>query len=321
MWSAVITPATRTVYSYGYTNFSRFLVMSGHSTDPWFYPIPENVLIYFLAHCFHVLQLKHSTIQTYLAGIRFNYLQQGFNNPLTAPNGLPFMRLQMLLKAVKKLQGAPSKLRYPIDAPLLKHLCSALMSGIFGPFTDRMLTAACTLAFFGFMRCGEFTASSTTFDPLVHLTIEDASFDSYCSKLLLFLKQSKTDIFRQGVIIPLFRTGSDICPIKAMLSYLEIRKKCGCSSKDPLFVTADGLILTRSRFLSMLKDLLGRLGYNQKEYTGHSFRIGAATTASKASVQDHLIKCLGRWSSDCYVRYIRTSESALKAAHEMIDKQ
>ena len=33
----------------------------------------------------------------------------------------------------------------------------------------------------------------------------------------------------------------------------------------------------------------------------HSFRIGAASSCSKAGIEDHLIKTLERWSSDCHI--------------------
>ncbi|CAC5393135.1 unnamed protein product [Mytilus coruscus] len=43
-------------------------------------------------------------------------------------------------------------------------------------------------------------------------------------------------------------------------------------------------------------------GFNPDHYNGHSLRIGAATTASKAHIEDHLVKVLGLWSSDSYCR-------------------
>ena len=36
------------------------------------------------------------------------------------------------------------------------------------------------------------------------------------------------------------------------------------------------------------------------KYAGHSYRIGAATTASLCGIQDSTIKMLGRWQSSAY---------------------
>jgi hypothetical protein len=63
-----------------------------------------------------------------------------------------------------------------------------------------------------------------------------------------------------------------------------------------------------------LKHILQCIGYNADVYNGHSFRIGAATTAASVHMEDHLIKVLGRWSSDTYCRYIRTPDSVLRDA-------
>ena len=105
------------------------------------------------------------------------------------------------------------------------------------------------------------------------------------------------------------------CPVKNMLTYLATRSSRGAQAADPLFTTEWGSPLSRKDFLSLLHQALSDLGYNHSQFNGHSFRIGAATSASHAAIPDHLIKTMGRWSSDCYVRYIRVPVPSLVRAH------
>jgi hypothetical protein len=60
-------------------------------------------------------------------------------------------------------------------------------------------------------------------------------------------------------------------------------------------------------------EILQFLGHNSDKYNGHSFRIGAATSVA-SKIEDHLIKVLGRWNSQCYTRYIHTPLSTIKQA-------
>ncbi|CAC5398830.1 unnamed protein product [Mytilus coruscus] len=113
-----------------------------------------------------------------------------------------------------------------------------------------------------------------------------------------------------GVDIQLHKLNHDSCPFKALHDYLIVRKTMfKFQNNSALFIDESGKALEREFFISKLKHLLGICGYNPQSFNGHSIRIGAATTAGKSNIEDHLIKTLGRWNSDSYCRYIRTSKN------------
>ena len=171
---------------------------------------------------------------------------------------------------------------------------------------------ACIVAFFGFLRCGEFTCKQT-FDPSSNLTVNDITSIS-AEQVTVRLKASKTDVFRKGVIIKLFKTDKNICPYKQLTRYINYRQRCGTQGENPLFVDENGEPLTRTVFVVKLKAALTHLGFDSNKYSGHSFRIGAVTSCSSNLVQDNMIKTSGRWKSDCYNRYIRTSNEDIRRA-------
>ena len=94
-----------------------------------------------------------------------------------------------------------------------------------------------------------------------------------------------------------------------MLTYLESRTPF--PTTGPLFTFQSGPFLTRGRLTNETRLLLSKGGLNSGEFAGHSFRIGAATTATSANLPPWLIKVFGRWSSDCFERYIKTPPSVL----------
>ena len=172
-----------------------------------------------------------------------------------------------------------------------------------------MLWAAATLCFFAFLRMGEAVAPSDSgFDPQ-YLAYGDVRVNSTHNPLWMevIIKRSKCDQFARGVKLFVGATGTDVCPVAAMLGYLVLRG----SSPGPLFLFTDGRPLTRDRFVSAIRIALGECGIDPSAYAGHSFRIGAATTAALRGLQDSLIKTLGRWESSAYSVYIRTPRSTL----------
>ena len=142
-----------------------------------------------------------------------------------------------------------------------------------------MLWAACCLGFFGFLRSGEFVAPAVgEFDPGQHLSFADISVDSSSNPrvLCIRIKQSKTDPFRQGVTIVLGRTDAQLCPMAAKLAYLALWGP----GEGPLLRYEDHRPPTRQRLVSALREAVFETGFQPSCYAGHSFRIGAATTAA-----------------------------------------
>jgi hypothetical protein len=277
--------------------------------------ISEDILIYFVAHCHSVLKLKYPTIKLYICGIRFHYLQAGVLNPFSTRTGSQLVRLHSVLNGVKRQTTTARKPRYPITFPVLSKMCDKLLAGTFSPYTDMMMLAAVSVAFFGFLRCGELTCHNS-FDPTTHLCMGDVTFRE--DHVQITLKKSKTDPFRQGVDIRLYTTNHPVCPYIFLHRYVSARLRNNATPTDPLFVTALGQPMNRRYFIQCTKDVLLAIGLQSDLYNGHSYRIGAATTCASHRIEDHLIKTMGRWNSDCYTRYIHTPPSAICAAQRTL---
>ena len=151
--------------------------------------------------------------------------------------------------------------------------------------------------------------SIKAYDALVHLSVQDISVDDSKNPSILHvrIKQSKTDPFRKGVDLYVGKTASQLCPVAAMLSYLCARGM----SPGPLFRFEDGKVLSRRQFVDAVRDGLSRAGIEEGNYCGHSFRIGAATTAAEKGIEDVIIKSLGRWESLTYLQYVKIPSSRL----------
>ena len=273
--------------------------------------ITEDHLIYFVTYCKNSLKLKWETIKLYLAGIRYHFLRAGHSDPLEGTN-----RLHYIMRGIKKSQRNISNNRLPITSEVLRQMCDLLTTGVFSPFIDLLLQCAFKTAFFGFLRCGEITCRlKNDYSNCVY--IRDIIVNSEANCYILRLRTSKTDPFREGVDISI-NENTVLQPVDTMIQYLKCRKEMGVNNDSPLFVESELCTspLTRDSFISFLRQLLTRLGYKDFQYCGHSFRIGAATSAAAAGVEDHVIQALGRWASDCYIRYIKTDRTIVRNAQE-----
>ena len=294
--------STKKTYGSGGKQYLNFCAL--YRPEGSILPADETVLIEFCT--FLAKSVKQKTIKTYLAAVRHFHIRAGFDLDFSK-----FPRLQLVLKGIKRVQGDSIRIRLPITTHHLRLFYFLLCISTTTNHDSLMIWAAMTLAFFGFLRLGELTCNSSHFSQDIHLCASDIVFVPNTSNpqyISVSLKASKTDPFRQGQIITIGATGELLCPVKALKKYLAARAVC---SLGPLFRYRSGKFLTKAELTSELRALLSRAGLNSNNYAGHSFRIGAATSAAAKDIPAWLIKVLGRWTSDCFQRYIQTPQSVI----------
>lgn len=296
-------PSTWRSYNSGIRHYITFCNQANRPAVP----TSEPTLLLFVSYLAS-RNLSYPTIKVYLAGIRSLHVATGydvtFHSQLTP-------RLHQVLKGIRKEKAStlPSRIRRPITRDIMSKIKAALLKSPHS-YHNIMMWAACCLAFFGFLRSSEFTIPTQSgYDPDVHLSPNDVAVDNRAMPRMIkvIIKQSKTDPFRQGVTLCLGKTDSQLCPVNALLPYLAVRG----NQEGPLFIMADGRRLTRQLFSDSLDNILASLCLDSGEYNTHSFRIGAATSASEAGIPDSTIMMLGRWQSNAYQRYIKTTPEKL----------
>ena len=94
----------------------------------------------------------------------------------------------------------------------------------------------------------------------------------------------QTDSGRAGYQVVLGSTGVDFCPVATFVNYLARRSYKHSSRK----------MVPTSQFIEAVRQAISAAHFLAQEYAGHSVRIGAATTAAMARVEDSTIQTLGR---------------------------
>ena len=258
-------------------------------------PATEHLLILFVAHL--AQSCCHSTIRAYLSAVRFLHISHGYGDPMKDKLGL-----EQILKGVRRVRRSTSDSRLPITPYILEKIHAVISHATAAPECV-MMWAACCLEYFAFLRAGEFTLASTDqFDPETHLSPADVAIDSHSEPSLMrvHLKYSKTDQQRRGVDLYVGRTFNNICPVAAMLAYLPLRGQ----SQGPLFML-NGQSLSREVLVCWLRTTLTSAGVDASHFSGHSFRIGAASTGSSE-------RCGGKEDSNAWTmgeRFIQTLHS------------
>ena len=284
--------STFTVYQRGIAAFDQFRACQGF-TLAW--PAPCSHVVSFIS--FLSLEGKApATIRSYLSGVVFRHKINGWDDPSKV------FIIQKLLEGSKRLHGHPDT-RAPITLDILRSIVAILEKVCSSTYESTLFHAAFTLAFFAFLRVGEFTVRSRSDPGHKIIAINDIHFTGGAStSVQINLRFSKTNQLGLASTLTIGAGGSgELCPVSALKSFVSIRPQCS----GPLFMHMDRTPLTRYQFQAILNKSLQVSGHTSLRYRSHSFRIGAATTAAMCGFDPDDIKRFGRWRSGAFQLYIR----------------
>ena len=289
-----LAPNTRVAYKSGTKAFIEFCVQYHRFTPHYsILPATEETLMLFASYL--SLKVTPTTIKVYLAAVRNMHTKVGFSDLFKNLTLLP-----KLIRGIKRCYSQERRPRLPITPQILLRFKQHLQLDW---HDHKLLWSAMLIAFFGFLRSSELLALCKEDILTLDQTTTPPTFG-------IRLRSSKTDPFRQSAVIRLPPTqNTALCPATAV-NYL-VTQPYLCHPHSPLLQWSSGDTMDRQSLNTLIKLLARKAGLNEAHYSTHSFRIGAATTASAAGVSDCIIQTLGRWSSDAYQLYVRTPHTTL----------
>ena len=246
------------------------------------------------------LSVSHKTIRVYLAAIRLYHIEHNYSDPTVDD------LLHLVCRGIRRMQGDTQHTRLPITINLMHTLKEQLRRSTYTVCEQRMLWAAFTMAFYGFLRVSELTS------------LKWSNISISADHISITIPQSKTDPFRRGCTIRIYHTKSSTCPYHALEHYQKLIGEV--TPSNPLYEAGRFHPLSCTAVTNSLRQLLKQVGLNYTQYSSHSFRIGAATTAATAGLPVWLIKNLGRWSSIAYLIYIHQQPSLTPKIYKLLSR-
>jgi hypothetical protein len=225
--------------------------------------------------------------------------------------------LQQLKRAYRKRPENAVSARQPL-LPITNGVVGQLHSTFdFALLFDCCVYAVLAAGVGSLFRLGEITSArpGDTFPLRRHLSFVSPN------EATLHLPNSKTDTTGRGVDVPLVCNGTATSSVRAVRQYLGVADSYVGpldNGDRPLFMVPSlaraTAPLSRSVFLTRLRQALGSAGLNPASYSGHSMRKGGAQSLFDAGVSMADIACAGRWSKrSTSIRLYRTITPHMRA--------
>lgn len=270
-------------------------------------PVPVSSLTLCRYAAFLAQSLGYSSIVQYFNVIRIMHQEVGLPNPLMGD-----FRLTCVLRGIRREKGDSKQMKAPLTPLLLQLILSRLDPG---RADHSNVWAAILVSFYGMLRKSNVVPSSqSAFNPKLHLRRRDVSLHS--DHVQIRVRWSKTIQFRQReLLLPLPRiVGSPICPVQAVYHAFSLTPQA--NPDGPAFVTHQLIPICGPTLVATIKTSLQYYGYDSRDYAGHSLRRGGASCAFNAGISVDIIRQIGDWQSNCYVKYIVSDFESLKTGYK-----
>jgi len=292
-----------------YKTAEKMLAMCSKQCDkPIELPISKDDTLRFIDWLFNVRQVKATTVHSYLAGIRQLHIVKGIDPPEIRTELVKLVLRGKENKDAIEKRTMKKPTRLPITDKVLRLLKECIRQWREPLETKLLVWAVSAIAFAGSFRTGELLCrKETVFDPDFDLLTEDIQLtgggDPGTEKLIVKLKCPKESKKGNDVLVDIFQTDNDICPVRAYKKWQAVAK---VKTGQPAFRHWDGRPLTSRKLNKILRELL-RPHFSSKygKFTTHSFRAGVPSMLAARGADEKEIKASGRWTSTAVQAYIK----------------
>ena len=297
MYAMELAPNTRVAYGKGWQSFEDFCLLMGIE-DPL--DADEEVVAKWLLHISTtpskkgLKPLHPGTVKLYRSGVNKAFEISGRQSPGKHP------LVNATMKAVCRDNAQPARQAQPLREYHIEAMLRATPRSLIG-YRDAAVIA---LGFSAALRRSE----------LVGLNFDDIEFidedDDQDTKLIVHIRQSKTDQFSQGQQVPVIN-GKRIRPVSRLRRWL----RSSSVREGPLFRTMKrGDTVRRnplhsSDYVRLIKFYAQQVGIDPATVSGHSLRAGFVTSAASHRARlDKIMSVTRHTSIDMVMKYTRDAD-------------
>lgn len=266
--------------------------------------------------------LSPGAIKSSLAAIAAGCLANGFKNPCRDAFGCPWPILRHVVRGISRMTSKARKTRKPLTVDKLRAVLKFATTVTGSGYDSACMKAALSMGVYLLLRVGELVSPKTSgHNKMKGLCVNDVEFlPSFAQpdRMVVHIRNSKNDPFRNGAHLTVWANGSSTCPVKLTKQWLQIRGRT--DGDGALFKLNSGKLLTRATLQKWMRAALTLAGYEGEEHSCHSLRAGGAESLAAAGFDGSMIQVMGRWASDAFLLYLKLGDQIRKEASVEMSK-